>query len=81
MLESLCDCAVRASFDITAEAIILISDSQLICRTLSRYRPMCPIFLVVFNSAKYNSSRMVRGVFPILFEKNEETIDDEYLSQ
>jgi pyruvate kinase len=78
-IESLCDCTVKASFDIKTEAIFLISDNEFCCRTLSKYRPNCPIYSIVSRVELFNSIRLIRGVVPILLENKEEELKDEDL--
>ena len=59
--------AVRASLDIAAGGIIVLSTSGESARLLSKYRPVCPIFMVTRNATTSRFSHLYRGVYPFLF--------------
>ncbi|KAK5992977.1 Pyruvate kinase [Cladobotryum mycophilum] len=59
--------AVRASLDLGAGGIIVLSTSGESARFLSKYRPVCPIFMVTRNATTCRFSHLYRGVYPFLF--------------
>ncbi|RAL62961.1 hypothetical protein DID88_004050 [Monilinia fructigena] len=54
VVESCAMAAVRASLDINAGAIIVLSTSGESARLLSKYRPVCPIFMVTEMPAHFS---------------------------
>lgn len=77
-LESLCDCTVKASFDMNTDAIFIISDNEIACKTLSKYRPNCTIYCFVSDVFSFNNLRIIRGIFPILIDKlNFDELEDD----
>jgi len=65
--ESCAMAAVRASLDCNAGGIIVLSTSGDSARLLSKYRPVCPIFMVTRNASSSRYSHLYRGVYPFLF--------------
>ncbi|KAL1893093.1 Pyruvate kinase [Ceratocystis pirilliformis] len=65
--ESCAMAAVRASLDLGAGGIIVLSTSGDSARMLSKYRPVCPIFMVTRNASASRYSHLYRGVYPFLF--------------
>ncbi|KAL1871593.1 hypothetical protein VTK73DRAFT_1983 [Phialemonium thermophilum] len=59
--------AVRASLDLNAGAIIVLSTSGESARFLSKYRPVCPIFMVTRDPVTSRFSHLYRGVYPFLY--------------
>ncbi len=57
--------AVRASLDLNAGGIIVLSTSGLSARLLSKYRPVCPIFMVTRNSSAAEICAPLQGLLPI----------------
>ncbi|GAB0147241.1 hypothetical protein EsHS_00007629, partial [Epichloe bromicola] len=53
--------------DMNAGAIIVLSTSGLSARLLSKYRPVCPIFMVTRNANASRYGHLYRGVYPFLF--------------
>ncbi|KAJ6438728.1 LOW QUALITY PROTEIN: pyruvate kinase [Purpureocillium lavendulum] len=66
-VESCAMAAVRASLDLGAGGIIVLSTSGESARLLSKYRPVCPIFMVTRNATTSRFSHLYRGVYPFLF--------------
>ncbi|UNI24814.1 Pyruvate kinase [Purpureocillium takamizusanense] len=66
-VESCAMAAVRASLDLGAGGIIVLSTSGESARLLSKYRPVCPIFMVTRNATTSRFSHLFRGVYPFLF--------------
>jgi pyruvate kinase len=66
-VESVAMAAVRASLDLGAGAIIVLSTSGESARLLSKYRPVCPIFMVTRNPTSSRFSHLYRGCYPFLF--------------
>ncbi|KAH8894055.1 PK-domain-containing protein [Thozetella sp. PMI_491] len=65
--ESCATAAVRSSIDLNAGGIIVLSTSGDTARLLSKYRPVCPIFMVTRNPSASRYSHLYRGVYPFLF--------------
>lgn len=62
--ESCAMAAVRASLDLNAGGIIVLSTSGDSARLLSKYRPVCPIFMVTRTPPSSRYSHLYRGVYP-----------------
>jgi len=71
--ESCAMSAVRASLDLNAGAIIVLSTSGDTARLISKYRPVCPIFMITRNATASRYAHLYRGVYPFHF--NEEKPD------
>jgi pyruvate kinase len=67
VVESCAMAAVRASLDMNAGAIIVLSTSGDSARLLSKYRPVCPIFMVTRNPSASRYAHLYRGVYPFYF--------------
>ena len=67
VVESVAMSAVRSSLDLNAGGIIVLSTSGDSARLLSKYRPVCPIFMVTRNGATARYGHLYRGVYPFLF--------------
>lgn len=67
IVESCAMSAVRSSLDLDAGGIIVLSTSGESARLLSKYRPVCPIFMVTRNPSASRYSHLYRGVYPFLF--------------
>ncbi|KAJ3575619.1 hypothetical protein NPX13_g3970 [Xylaria arbuscula] len=65
--ESVAMAAVRASLDLNAGGIIVLSTSGDSARLLSKYRPVCPIFMITRNPSASRYAHLYRGVYPFLF--------------
>ncbi|CEJ88574.1 Putative Pyruvate kinase [[Torrubiella] hemipterigena] len=68
-VESCAMAAVRASLDLGAGGIIVLSTSGESARLLSKYRPVCPIFMVTRNPTTSRFAHLYRGVYPFLFDE------------
>ncbi|KAJ4167579.1 Pyruvate kinase [Fusarium falciforme] len=66
-VESCAMAAVRASLDLGAGGIIVLSTSGESARMLSKYRPVCPIFMVTRTPTTSRFAHLYRGVYPFLF--------------
>ncbi|KAJ3538955.1 hypothetical protein NM208_g5685 [Fusarium decemcellulare] len=66
-VESCAMAAVRASLDLGAGGIIVLSTSGESARLLSKYRPVAPIFCVTRNPTTSRFVHLYRGVYPFLF--------------
>lgn len=66
-VESCAMAAVRASLDLGAGGIIVLSTSGDSARLISKYRPVCPIFMVTRSATTSRFSHLYRGVYPFLF--------------
>ncbi|KAM0245869.1 hypothetical protein ACHAQJ_010427 [Trichoderma viride] len=66
-VESCAMAAVRASLDLAAGGIIVLSTSGDSARLLSKYRPVCPIFMVTRNATTSRFGHLYRGVYPFLY--------------
>jgi len=69
IVESVAMAAVRASLDMNAGAILVLSTSGDSARLLSKYRPVCPIFMVTRNPSASRYAHLYRGVYPFLFNE------------
>ncbi|KXJ86920.1 pyruvate kinase [Microdochium bolleyi] len=67
IVESCAMAAVRASLDLNAGGILVLSTSGDSARLLSKYRPVCPIFCVTRNASTSRYGHLYRGVYPFLF--------------
>ncbi|KAF5719923.1 pyruvate kinase [Fusarium mundagurra] len=69
-VESCAMAAVRASLDLGAGGIIVLSTSGESARMLSKYRPVCPIFMVTRSPTTSRFAHLYRGVYPFLFPES-----------
>lgn len=67
IVESCAMAAVRASLDLNAGGIVVLSTSGDSARLLSKYRPVCPIFMVTRNASASRYGHLYRGVYPFDF--------------
>jgi pyruvate kinase len=67
IVESCAMAAVRASLDLNAGGIIVLSTSGDSARLISKYRPVCPIFMVTRNASASRYAHLYRGVYPFYF--------------
>lgn len=67
IVESCAMAAVRASLDLNASAIFVLSTSGVSARLLSKYRPVCPIIMITRNASASRYAHLYRGVYPFLF--------------
>lgn len=70
VVESCAISAVRASLDLNAGGIVVLSTSGDSARLLSKYRPVCPIFMVTRNASASRYAHLYRGVYPFHFPEN-----------
>ncbi|KAF3017808.1 Pyruvate kinase [Neopestalotiopsis sp. 37M] len=59
--------AVNSSLKLNAGGIIVLSTSGESARLLSKYRPVCPIFMVTRNESASRFAHLYRGVYPFFF--------------
>jgi pyruvate kinase len=69
IVEAVSMAAVRASLDLNAGAILVLSTSGDSARLLSKYRPVCPIFMVTRNPSASRYAHLYRGVYPFVFNE------------
>ncbi|KAK4130600.1 PK-domain-containing protein [Trichocladium antarcticum] len=67
ILESCSMAAVRASLDLNAAAMIVLSTSGESARMISKYRPVCPIIMISRSPSASRYAHLYRGVYPFLF--------------
>lgn len=67
IVESCAMAAVRASLDLNAAGIFVLSTSGESARLLSKYRPVCPIIMITRNPSASRYAHLYRGVYPFLF--------------
>ncbi|KAK1830103.1 pyruvate kinase [Podospora conica] len=67
VVESCAMSAVRASLDLNAAAIFVLSTSGDSARLISKYRPVCPIIMITRNAPASRYAHLYRGVYPFLF--------------
>ena len=75
IVESCAMAAVRASLDLGAGGIIVLSTSGESARLLSKYRPVCPIFMVTRSGTTSRFSHLYRGVYPFYFPEKKPDFD------
>ncbi|TGJ84140.1 hypothetical protein E0Z10_g4626 [Xylaria hypoxylon] len=73
--ESIAMAAVRASLDLNAGGIIVLSTTGDSARLLSKYRPVCPIFMITRTASASRYSHLYRGVYPFLFPEKKPDFD------
>lgn len=67
IVESCAMAAVRASLDLNASAVFVLSTSGESARLISKYRPVCPIIMITRNAPASRYGHLYRGVYPFLF--------------
>lgn len=67
IVESCSMAAVRASLDLNAAAIFVLSTSGDSARLISKYRPVCPIIMITRNASASRYAHLYRGVYPFFF--------------
>ncbi|CAJ2499740.1 Uu.00g025930.m01.CDS01 [Anthostomella pinea] len=67
VVESCAMAGVRASLDLNAGGIIVLSTSGESARFISKYRPVCPIFMVTRSASASRYGHLYRGVYPFYF--------------
>ncbi|KAK5636847.1 hypothetical protein RRF57_012559 [Xylaria bambusicola] len=75
VVESIAMAAVRASLDLNAGGIIVLSTTGDSARLLSKYRPVCPIFMVTRTPSASRYAHLYRGVYPFLFPEKKPDFD------
>ncbi|KAI0102649.1 pyruvate kinase [Nemania sp. FL0031] len=75
VVESVAMAAVRASLDLNAGGIIVLSTSGDSARLLSKYRPVCPIFMITRTPSASRYAHLYRGVYPFLFPEKKPDFD------
>jgi pyruvate kinase len=75
-VESCAMAAVRASLDLNAGGIIVLSTSGESARLISKYRPVCPIFMVTRSPTTSRFSHLYRGVYPFLFPEEKPNFNE-----
>ncbi|SPN97356.1 probable Pyruvate kinase [Cephalotrichum gorgonifer] len=73
--ESVAMSAVRASLDLGAGAIVVLSTSGESARLLSKYRPVCPIIMITRNDHTSRCGHLNRGVYPFYFDEAKPDFD------
>jgi pyruvate kinase len=73
--ESVSMAAVRASLDLGAGAIVVLSTSGNSARLLAKYRPVCPIIMITRNAHTSRCGHLNRGVYPFFFPEEKPDFD------
>lgn len=73
--ESVAMAAVRASLDLGAGAIVVLSTSGESARLLSKYRPVCPIIMITRSAHTSRCGHLYRGVYPFHFAEDKPDFD------
>lgn len=76
IVESCAMAAVRASLDLNASAIFVLSTSGDSARLLSKYRPVCPIIMITRNAHASRYAHLYRGVYPFFFPQAKPDFND-----
>jgi pyruvate kinase len=66
--EDICYCAVQSVLNVGAVLIVCISHKGVSARTLSKYKPPCPILALTDDLHTLKFLRIVRGVIPAMME-------------
>ncbi len=66
--DSISSIAVKASYDIEADAIIVVTETGASPRMVSRFRPISPIYAIAHTKKAYYKLALSWGVFPIFKE-------------
>ncbi|KAK2074092.1 hypothetical protein P8C59_008325 [Phyllachora maydis] len=74
-LESVAMAAVRASLDLNAGGIVVLSTSGESARLISKYRPVAPVLMVTRNATASRQAHLYRGVYPFLFGETKPDFD------
>ncbi len=65
VVSTICNSAVAASFQLDAKAIVCVTMHGITARTLSAYRPDCPIIAVTVDPKAYEQLGLVWNVYPV----------------
>merc|ERR550532_2747038 len=77
--ETVCEAAVRSSYEQNAVAIVVLSNSGTTARLCAKYRPGCPI-VCVCGSSKFRTARQLtitRGCFSAVYDDSKGKLDSE----
>jgi len=66
MAEAICNCAVKASYEMNAKLIIVFTNSGSSAILVSKYRPQCPILAVSASDTSAKQIMISRGIFNLL---------------
>jgi pyruvate kinase len=66
MAESICNCAVKAAYEMNAKLIIVFTNSGSSAILVSKYRPKCPILAVSASDTSVKQIMISRGIFDLL---------------
>jgi pyruvate kinase len=68
LIESIIDSAVKTSYDIKSNLIILFSDNIMTARIISKYRPACLVAYPTSSVYDVMDIRFIRGIIPVYNE-------------
>ncbi len=66
MTETICNCAVKAAYEMNAKLIIVFTNSGSSAIMVSKYRPRCPILAVSASDKSAKQIMISRGIFYLL---------------
>lgn len=66
MSETICNCAVKAAYEMNAKLIIVFTNSGSSAMLVSKYRPHCPILAVSASDTSAKQIMISRGIFYLL---------------
>ena len=61
--ETIASCAVKASFDVKANLIIVFTHTGIMARKVAKHKPKCPVLAATPNEWAANSISISRGLF------------------
>lgn len=66
MAETICNCSVKAAYEMNAKLIIVFTNSGSSAILVSKYRPQCPILAVSASDTSAKQIMISRGIFNML---------------
>ena len=66
LAETICNCAVKAAYEMNAKLIIVFTNSGSSAILVSKYRPQCPILAVSASDTSAKQIMISRGIFNLL---------------
>lgn len=68
MTEAICSAAVKASLDLNASMLVVLTETGNTARMVAKYRPRAPILTITNSESCARQSLSSRGLFPLLVD-------------